>query len=693
MTAKSISSAGRRWGVLAATALLFSGVFVSQASALIISGGPSYTLPGGGSCTVSNIATDGTGATLSCTGVNLAAHTKVYFGVRVDQTPNGNTMTGANPTAASASVFRYDSSGGSSITYTSTTTVNDVFHGTHAVNNRLTVALGSGSASLVVTGGTPGNSANNGDIERLFQINSGSSFSIEVDAESNDAFFTTFDHSCDIYDASHSLTGNGGDRSRIDFGFYFSDCGDGVVDSPEQCDEGTGVNGTFASCCTATCTFKTAGTVCRTGVDPDGPPSSCDTPEQCTGSAADCPADDAPINGGNVCRPGSGDVCDENETCTGTPGQSCPADDAPGNGGVLVCRPGTTGDICDENELCTGVPGAVCPADDAPGKLNVVCRAGSGDVCDPDERCVGIPGMACPADVVANPSTVCRTGSGDMCDPNETCTAIPTQPCPANVVQPAGTDCRVPANVCDVLEECTGVAGQTCPANGFATAGTSCNFDANVCTVDECNGSGGCVFDSNLNCDDSNLCSQDTCDPVNGCEYAGAPAGSCATASRALFKYKNNATDSKDNLKFLWRGGPSLVADMGNPTTTTDYELCVYENGELRLALGVPGGAGWSTVGPTTSPKGFKYKDSFAATDGIKTIKTKASSLDKAKVKLTAKGAAMPDLSTSPDHSLPFLDYPVQAQLYASDGMCWDATFTSAHAIKNDGGAFIGKRQ
>jgi hypothetical protein len=536
----------------------------------------------------------------------------------------------------------------------------------------------------VTTGGTPGSSPANGDIERVFEITSGSSFTVRADVKASDSFFALGQACPAVYDPSHSTFGNAGDRSRVDVAFYYSDCGDGVVDSPEDCDEGSGVNGTPGSCCTATCQHRAAGQVCRPGI---GAP--CDLNETCTGSAPDCPTDDAPINAGVVCRGGSGDLCDENETCTGTPLQGCPADDAPGNNG-LICRLSTTGDICDENETCTGVPLAICPADDAPGKFNVVCRDGSDDICDPDELCVGIPGMACPADIVANPTTVCRAGSGDVCDPTELCTAVPTQPCPADVVQPAGTDCRPAVDICDVTEDCTGVALQPCPANGFAPASTSCNDDANVCTVDECDGSGNCTFDSNLNCDDGNLCSQDTCDSVNGCEFTGAPSTSCATASRALFKYKDNGTNTKDTIKFLWRGGPSLIADMGDPTTTTDYELCVYENGALRLALGVPGGAGWSTVGPTTSPKGFKYKDTFAGSDGIKLIKTKASSLDKAKVKLTGKGDNLPDLPGP--NALPF-DFPVQAQVYASDGMCWDATFVAGEEKKNDGGAFIGKKQ
>ena len=38
---------------------------------------------------------------MSCTGVNLAAHTKVYFGIRNTLNVNGNTMTGTAPAARS----------------------------------------------------------------------------------------------------------------------------------------------------------------------------------------------------------------------------------------------------------------------------------------------------------------------------------------------------------------------------------------------------------------------------------------------------------------------------------------------------------------------------------------------------------------------------------------------------------------
>jgi hypothetical protein len=53
---------------------LLSLGFASNALAIIL-GGPTYLLPGGGSCTVAGIASQTGGTTVSCAGVNLAAHT------------------------------------------------------------------------------------------------------------------------------------------------------------------------------------------------------------------------------------------------------------------------------------------------------------------------------------------------------------------------------------------------------------------------------------------------------------------------------------------------------------------------------------------------------------------------------------------------------------------------------------------
>lgn len=659
----------------------------SSASALTLTGGPVYTLPGGGSCTLSGVACQTGGATLACTGVSVAAHTHVYFGIKNNSNVNGTTMTGTNPTAGSPAVFDYASSSANSITYTSTTTIADQLNGTQPVNNQLILTLTAGTGSVVATGGVPASNTF-GDIERLFLVTSGS-FSVRVDVKASDPFFGLGQACPAVYDPTHTPASGSADISKVDLAFYYSDCGDGQIDSPEQCDLGAGNNGAPGTCCTSTCTFRSGGSVCRGGVD-----AQCDTSEVCTGATATCPPDDAPFNGGSVCRTGSGDSCDQNELCTGVPGQGCPADDAPGKAGTVCRASPVAGSGCDENEVCSGIPGTTCPADDAPGNLNHVCRPGSGDMCDPDEKCTGVVGEGCPADVVANPTTVCRTGSGDMCDPDETCTAIPGAACPADVIAGSGTVCRAATGTCDITETCSGTAGVACPADTLATAETPCDADNDPCTVDECDGTGMCVQLSPTTCgdgetqsgcgeecDDGNLDAGDGCSatclaetsltcgpvPLSGCRQP-------VRSAKASLSMKRGTTLFKDQLKWLWLAGErTTLADYGDPLGATQYTMCLYDSTGLRLHANVPAGGVcvgkpcWKAVGTS----GFRYGDKDLTPDGVQKLNLKSGTDGKAQIKLTVRGAnlGLPDLST--------VAQPVTVQIKNSNGTCWETTFSA----------------
>src|SRR5258705_173503 len=149
-----------------------------------------------------------------------------------------------------------------------------------------------------------------------------------------------------------------------------------------------------------------------------------------------------------------------------------------------VCRPGS-GDVCDPDETCTGT-GASCSAD-LVKPSSFECRASAG-VCDTAESCSGVATQACPVDVFQPASTVCRPGSGDVCDPNERCTGTGAS-CPADVVKPSSFECRASAGQCDVPENCSGVSRASCPANGFKPSSAVCD-DHNPCTqTDLCSGS------------------------------------------------------------------------------------------------------------------------------------------------------------------------------------------------------------
>ena len=97
-------------------------------------------------------------------------------------------------------------------------------------------------------------------------------------------------------------------------------CGNGIVESGEDCDPGSGAT---SSCCDSTTCKFTSGAVC------DPASSSC-----CTDSCQMAPAT-------QVCRPAVDSLCDIAEMCSGN-SSSCPSDTFQPNGThspPIVCAP------------------------------------------------------------------------------------------------------------------------------------------------------------------------------------------------------------------------------------------------------------------------------------------------------------------------------------------------------------------
>ena len=492
--------------ILLCTAVLVGlGLATTSASALVITGGPTYTLPGGGTCTVTTgVPGIGSGATVNCTGVNLAAHSNVYFGIKNNTNVNGLALDGSGPSGTE--IFGFSSAAGSTITYTSSGNVTSLITGlgTDATTNTLTITRSAGTASIVSTGGTPASNGN-GAIERLFRLTSGSSFTFEIDITSSNPNFSG--QACTgVYDPTHVTTGAGLTcLGRVDLAFYYSDCGDGVVDSPEQCDLG-GANGGATNCCTAACAFRGAGLTCRTAA------GACDLADTCTGSSATCPAD---AKSTAVCR-ASGGACDITETCNGA-SNTCPADAK----STAVCR--ASGGVCDITETCDGINN-LCPTD---AKSSAVCRA-SGGSCDVVESCDGFTDD-CPADVVLTSSTVCRA-SGGVCDVAENCTGSGPL-CPGDAKSTA--ECRASAGACDVADFCDGVLVD-CPADAKSTA--ECRASAGGCDpAEQCDGAGDDCPSDTLEADGT-VCraSAGVCDVAEECDGASAACPGDGVASNSV---------------------------------------------------------------------------------------------------------------------------------------------------------------
>ncbi len=389
------------------------------------------------------------------------------------------------------------------------------------------------------------------------------------------------------------------------------------------------------------------GILCRGSAGP------CDLAESCDGVTPTCPADGFE-SASTVCRASAGE-CDVADSCSGS-GPACSPDAKQGNGSACTID----GNPCSLDQ-CDGVSDSCQhPA----GNAGASCRAIAGD-CDVAETCDG-SSITCPSDGFVSSATVCR-GAAGTCDETENCTGSDAA-CPADTSQPDGTSCD---------------DGMSCTIADVCTAGV-CGGDSMTCGDGVVQGACGEV------CDDGNVVSNDGCSATCQTEFVCTPAPlpGCrdAQSTKSSLQIRNNTPDTKDQLQWKWnRGEVTTKADYGTPLTTTDYRLCLYDNGGLVSGAHMPAGqlcAGkpcWRETG-----SGYVYKDKEATPDGITGVNLKQGlTPGKAKITIKGKGANL-EMPTLP------LTQPVTVQLRNSNGICWESTHSSP-AQKNDAARFNDK--
>jgi len=208
------------------------------------------------------------------------------------------------------------------------------------------------------------------------------------------------------------------------------------------------------------------------------------------------------------------------------------------------------------------------------------------------------------------------------------------------------------------------------------------------------------IVDAGEQCDDGNNVNGDCCDATCQFETAGSACGStlctgqcdgsgncgirtdCRGAAKGGLLLKNSMDDSKDKLVWKWlKGDATTLADLGTPTGTTAYALCIYSgtSGAAIAEADIPPSASlWTAAGT----KGFKFKDPSGTPNGVQKALVKSGDAGKAKALVKGKGTNLPD-PTMP------LTLPITVQLVNSNNVCFETDFASF--IKNDAGQFKAK--
>jgi hypothetical protein len=176
------------------------------------------------------------------------------------------------------------------------------------------------------------------------------------------------------------------------------------------------------------------------------------------------------------------------------------------------------------------------------------------------------------------------------------------------------------------------------------------------------------------------ICSQTA---LNSCKQSAEPGRSKLTVL--------NRPDGRDVLNWSWkRGEETLIADLGNPVTTADYAVCVYDQNaatetlviEMHAASGglCKGDPCWEATSDSVT-----YRDGRRENGSIRALQLRAGEAGRAQLKLRAKGAGIAPPMT------PFAKDPsLEIQVVNTEtGACWSSTFSTA--TKNDAGRFSAK--
>ena len=225
--------------------------------------------------------------------------------------------------------------------------------------------------------------------------------------------------------------------------------------------------------------------------------------------------------------------------------------------------------------------------------------------------------------------------------------------------------------------------------NGIVDPGEQCDDGNNVngdgcdafCHIEPCYVCSGqpstCAPAPRGSACDDNPCATNVCDGSGAC----TGVRSCRSAETSMLLVKASTTAGKDQLNWKWiKGAATTLTDLGVPTGTTNYALCVYAGTVATINL--PAGSKWHAAGMS----GFSYMDSTGTPNGAQLALLKSGAAGKAKALVKGKGANLPDTLAPP------LTLPVAVQLVNdTNNVCLESVFNTSNLINNDSKHFKAK--
>jgi len=223
-----------------------------------------------------------------------------------------------------------------------------------------------------------------------------------------------------------------------------------------------------------------------------------------------------------------------------------------------------------------------------------------------------------------------------------------------------------------------------------ANSGQSCD-DNNPCTSNDKCQAGSCSGTAAIDgtaCDDGDPCTQSDSCQAGACKGSAAPRTDCHqpfVTPSGLFQLQDvtpGEPDAADALTWNWfRGSATQKGEFGDPLSTTNYDLCVYDESAGRPELVMSERV---TAGATCASKpcwkeastSFKYTDKKLENGPISSLSLRAGSNGRARITMKGKGTKL-GIAALPLHE----QNTVTVQL-SNGAACWVAHY--ADSTRND---------